>query len=52
MSLGLALPLAIAVGCVLGSIPLPFILGKLADLNLFQIGSKNPGAANQFREIS
>lgn len=52
MSIALGFPLAIAAGYVLGSIPFPYILGKLAGQDLFETGSRKPGAANLCRQVS
>lgn len=44
--------LAVTAGYVLGSIPFPYLLGQLRGQDLFEVGSRNPGAANLFRKVS
>ncbi|MBF8299147.1 MAG: Acyl-phosphate:glycerol-3-phosphate O-acyltransferase PlsY [Dehalococcoidia bacterium] len=48
----LDLLLSITGGYLLGSIPFPYLLGRLRGADLFKIGSRNPGAANLFRQVS
>ncbi|MBA31215.1 MAG: hypothetical protein CL748_01600 [Chloroflexi bacterium] len=40
------------ISYLLGSVPVAFIAGKLYKVNIFEIGSKQAGATNVFRELS
>ena len=42
----------IIISYLLGSIPVAFIAGKFYGVNIFNIGSKQAGATNVFRELS
>jgi glycerol-3-phosphate acyltransferase PlsY len=46
------LSLSVLFGYLLGSIPFPYLLGKLRGQDLFLVGTGNPGAANLFRKVS
>lgn len=47
-------PLAasLAVGYLVGSIPVASLLTRLRGVEILNVGTRNPGAANVFREIS
>lgn len=47
-----ALFVPIAAGYVLGSLPFPYWLAKWRGVDLTATGTRNPGAANLFREVS
>ncbi len=44
--------LAIALGYLLGSIPFAYLLGRVRSIDIRQVGTGNPGAANLFRKVS
>lgn len=45
--------LFISLSYVLGSIPFAYVIGKITKgIDIREVGSKNPGAANVFREVS
>lgn len=37
---------------LIGSLPFPYLLGRAKGVDLFTIGTRNPGAANLFRKVS
>ena len=41
----------IVLGYLLGSIPFAYLVARLRGVDVFQIGTSNPGAANVFRTI-
>ena len=52
-SAGLALVVASAiVGYLFGSLPLAYLVARAVGVNIFEVGTGNPGAANTFRAIS
>ena len=52
-SAGLALLVASAfVGYLFGSLPLAYLVARAVGVNIFEVGTGNPGAANTFRAIS
>ncbi|MEK7777426.1 MAG: glycerol-3-phosphate acyltransferase [Chloroflexota bacterium] len=44
--------LFLALGYLMGSIPIAFLVARLYRVNVFHSGTGNPGAANVFRTIS
>ena len=44
--------LAMIIGYALGSIPFPYLLGKVRGIDIYTVGTGNPGAANLFRQVS
>ena len=52
MTLFAAVPLAIFIGYLLGSLPFAYWLGRLKGVDIRQVGTGNPGAANLFRKVS
>ena len=44
--------LSIVIGYALGSLPFAYWLGRLRGVDIRQVGTCNPGAANLFREVS
>jgi len=42
---------SIAAGYLLGSIPFAYLAARGAGVDIFQVGTRNPGAANIFRTI-
>lgn len=47
----LALPLALVVGYFLGSLPFGYLVARAKGVNIFEVGSKNPGATNVRRVL-
>ncbi|MFH1141827.1 MAG: glycerol-3-phosphate acyltransferase [Chloroflexota bacterium] len=45
-------PLFLALGYLMGSVPFAYLVARLYGVNVFQTGTGNPGAANVFRTIS
>ena len=43
--------MAIALGYLFGSIPSAIVISKLRGVNIKEVGSGNPGAANVYREV-
>ena len=43
---------SIAVGYVLGSAPVAYVVARLKGVDIFEVGTRNPGAANVFRVVS
>src|SRR4051812_9214598 len=43
--------LAIVVGYLLGSLPFGYLVAKAKGVNIFEVGSKNPGATNVRRVL-
>ena len=43
---------AILIGYALGSLPFPYLLGRLRGADLRRTGTGNPGAANLYRQVS
>ena len=41
----------LVVGYMLGSVPFPRLFTMRSGVNLFEVGTGNPGAANVFRKI-
>ena len=50
MSLGTAVGI-VALAYLLGSIPSAYIAGRLKGLSIQEIGGRNPGALNVWREV-
>ena len=38
-------------GYLLGSVPAAYLIGRAAGANVYEVGTRNPGAANTFREV-
>lgn len=49
--LALSLPLTMVVGYLLGSIQFAYFLGKWKRVDIYAVGTRNPGAANVFRSV-
>ena len=47
-----AIAASVAVGYLLGSIPVAYLVVRLRGLNILETGDRNPGAANVFRTVS
>ncbi len=47
----LALPIAILVGYLIGSLPFGYLVAKAKGVNIFEVGSKSPGATNVRRVL-
>ena len=47
----IALLIAIAAGYLLGSLPVGYLVAKAKGVNIFEVGSKNPGATNVRRVL-
>lgn len=47
----LALLIALAVGYLLGSLPFGYLVARSKGVNIFEVGSKNPGATNVRRVL-
>ena len=45
-------PLFLALGYLLGSIPVAYLVGRSRGADVFQTGTSNPGASNVFRTVS
>ena len=43
---------SIIAGFALGAVPFAYVLGRLRHVDVTQRGTRNPGAANLFREVS
>ena len=43
---------AVVAGYLFGSLPLAFLVARSVGVNIFEVGTGNPGAANTFRAIS
>ena len=43
--------MSIALGYLFGSVPFAIIIARLRGVNIREVGTKNPGAANVFREV-
>ncbi len=43
--------LSLLIGYIFGSIPFAIIISRLKGVNILQVGTKNPGAANVSREV-
>ncbi len=43
---------AVIAGYLFGSLPLAFLVARAVGVNIFEVGTGNPGAANTFRAIS
>ncbi len=43
---------SIVVGYVLGSAPVAYLVARLKGVDIFEVGTRNPGAANVFRVVS
>src|ERR1041384_1765201 len=43
--------IAIAVGYLLGSLPFGYLVARAKGVNIFEVGSKNPGATNVRRVL-
>ncbi len=44
--------LFLVLGYLMGSVPFAYLVARLYGVNVFQTGTRNPGAANVFRTIS
>ena len=52
MEPGIAISAALVVGgYLLGSVPAAYLIARAAGKNLYEVGTRNPGAANTFREV-
>ena len=52
MEPGIATIAALVVGgYLLGSVPAAYLIGRVAGANVYEVGTRNPGAANTFREV-
>ncbi len=52
MEPGIATVAALVVGgYLLGSIPAAYLIGRASGANVYEVGTRNPGAANTFREV-
>ena len=47
-----SLATSIAVGYVLGSAPVAYLVARFKGVDIFEVGTRNPGAANVFRVVS
>ena len=47
-----AIAASVAVGYILGSVPVAYLLTRARGVNVFEVGTQNPGAANVFREVN
>ncbi|MCH8184740.1 MAG: glycerol-3-phosphate acyltransferase [Chloroflexi bacterium] len=47
-----SLATSIAVGYVLGSAPVAYLVARFRGVDIFEVGTRNPGAANVFRVVS
>lgn len=43
---------SIAAGYLLGSIPVAYLIAQARGVDIFEVGTRNPGAANVFRKVS
>ena len=43
---------AVLVGYLLGSIPIAYLVTRSRGVNILEVGTRNPGAANVFRTVS
>ncbi|NQU97404.1 MAG: glycerol-3-phosphate acyltransferase, partial [Chloroflexi bacterium] len=43
---------SIAAGYLLGSVPFAYLAARAADVDIFHVGTGNPGASNIFRNVS
>ena len=43
--------IAVAVGYLLGSLPFGYLVARAKGVNIFEVGSKNPGATNVRRVL-
>ena len=41
----------VAGGYLLGSVPAAYLIARAAGANVYDVGTRNPGAANTFREV-
>jgi glycerol-3-phosphate acyltransferase PlsY len=46
-----ALLIALAVGYLLGALPFGYLVARAKGVNIFEVGSKNPGATNVRRVL-
>ncbi len=52
MEPGIAAVAALVVGgYLLGSVPAAYLIARAAGADVFEVGTRNPGAANTFREV-
>ncbi len=51
MSIFLPIVLALVVGYLLGSLPFGYLVARSKGVNIFEVGSKNPGATNVRRVL-
>ena len=49
--MSLPILIAAAVGYLLGSLPFGYFVARLNGVNIFEVGSKNPGATNVMRVL-
>ena len=42
---------SVAAGYLLGSLPFAYLAARAVGVNIFRVGSRNPGAANVFRAV-
>ena len=46
------LVIATIAGYLFGSLPLAYLAARAVGVNIFEVGTGNPGAANTFRAVS
>ena len=46
------LVIAVIAGYLFGSLPLAYLAARVVGVNIFEVGTGNPGAANTFRAVS
>ena len=49
MNTGIDIIIGLVIGYLLGSINFAYLIGKLRNINIYEIGDRNPGAFNVFR---
>ena len=49
--MSVSLLIAIAVGYLLGALPFGYLVARAKGVNIFEVGSKNPGATNVRRVL-
>src|ERR1044071_4579515 len=47
----LTIALALVIGYLLGSLPFGYLVARAKGVNIFEVGSKNPGATNVRRVL-
>ncbi len=46
-----ALPIVILAGYLLGALPFGYLVARARGVNIFEVGSRNPGATNVLRQL-